>query len=171
METEFMAMALNVAARIEGLAEPGGVSVSRNAYGQIKDKLTFGYEDLGQHEEAIAEGKRSVELQPNGAMIHGLLGFIPVVIYMFRIIFTDEKSLTLYKQALLRSSEAYTIHMSLAITYALLDRQKEADAAVKKVLELYPSFSIERFSTTLPNKNQVDLKFLVGAMRKAGLPE
>ena len=41
---------VNVAARIEGLAEPGGVSISRNAYGQIKDKLTFGYEYIGEHE-------------------------------------------------------------------------------------------------------------------------
>ena len=41
---------VNVAARIEGLSEPGGVSISRNAYGQIKDKLTFGYEYIGEHE-------------------------------------------------------------------------------------------------------------------------
>ena len=41
---------VNVAARIEGLAEPGGVSISRNAYGQIKDKLPFGYEYIGEHE-------------------------------------------------------------------------------------------------------------------------
>ena len=41
---------VNVAARIEGLAEPGGVCVSRNAYDHIKDKLKFGYEYLGDHE-------------------------------------------------------------------------------------------------------------------------
>jgi adenylate cyclase len=41
---------VNVAARIESLAEPGGVSISRNAYGQIKDKLTVGYEYIGEHE-------------------------------------------------------------------------------------------------------------------------
>lgn len=41
---------VNVAARIEGIAEPGGVCISRNAFGQIKDKLKLGYEYLGQHE-------------------------------------------------------------------------------------------------------------------------
>jgi len=41
---------VNVAARIEGLAEPGGVCISRNAYDHIKDKLNLGYEYLGQHE-------------------------------------------------------------------------------------------------------------------------
>ncbi|MFC1877536.1 adenylate/guanylate cyclase domain-containing protein, partial [Thermodesulfobacteriota bacterium] len=41
---------VNVAARIEGLAEPGGVCISRNAYDHIKDKLKLGYEYLGDHE-------------------------------------------------------------------------------------------------------------------------
>ncbi|NNK84444.1 MAG: hypothetical protein HKO91_02675 [Desulfobacterales bacterium] len=41
---------VNVAARIESLSEPGGVCVSRNAYDHIKDKLSFGYEYLGDHE-------------------------------------------------------------------------------------------------------------------------
>jgi len=41
---------VNVAARIEGLADAGGVCISRNVYDQIKDKLTSGYEYLGDHE-------------------------------------------------------------------------------------------------------------------------
>jgi len=41
---------VNVAARIESLAEPGGVCISRNTYDHIKDKLNFGYEYLGDHE-------------------------------------------------------------------------------------------------------------------------
>jgi len=41
---------VNVAARIEGLADPGGICISRNTYDQIKDKLNLGYEYLGDHE-------------------------------------------------------------------------------------------------------------------------
>ena len=41
---------VNVAARIEGLAEPSGICISRNVYDQIKDKLNIGYEYLGDHE-------------------------------------------------------------------------------------------------------------------------
>jgi len=40
---------VNIAARIEGLADPGGICISRNVYNHIRDKLGFGYEYLGEH--------------------------------------------------------------------------------------------------------------------------
>jgi adenylate cyclase len=40
---------VNIAARLESLAEAGGICISRTAYGQIKNKLTLGYEYLGEH--------------------------------------------------------------------------------------------------------------------------
>jgi len=39
---------VNVAARLEALAESGGIMVSRNVYDQVRDKLSFGFEDLGE---------------------------------------------------------------------------------------------------------------------------
>ncbi|MGE5269105.1 MAG: adenylate/guanylate cyclase domain-containing protein [Thiohalocapsa sp.] len=38
---------VNVAARLEALAEPGGICVSRVVYDQVQDTLGFGFEDLG----------------------------------------------------------------------------------------------------------------------------
>ena len=40
---------VNVAARIESLADPGGICISRTAYDQVRKKLTLGYEYLGEH--------------------------------------------------------------------------------------------------------------------------
>ena len=40
---------VNVAARLEALAPPGGVCVSRNVYDQVKDKVAFGFEPMGEH--------------------------------------------------------------------------------------------------------------------------
>jgi class 3 adenylate cyclase len=39
---------VNVAARVEGLAEAGGICVSGTAFDQIEDKLPLGYEYLGE---------------------------------------------------------------------------------------------------------------------------
>jgi TolB-like protein/class 3 adenylate cyclase len=40
---------VNVAARLEGLAEPGGICVARNVYDQVKTKLDLGFEPMGKH--------------------------------------------------------------------------------------------------------------------------
>jgi adenylate cyclase len=39
---------VNVAARLEGLADPGGICISGNAYEQVRDKLQAKFEDLGE---------------------------------------------------------------------------------------------------------------------------
>jgi adenylate cyclase len=41
---------VNVAARIEGISDPGGVCVSRSTYDQVKDKLGFTFEYVGEQE-------------------------------------------------------------------------------------------------------------------------
>jgi adenylate cyclase len=41
---------VNIAARLEGLAEAGGICVSGSAYEQIENKLPLRYEYLGEHE-------------------------------------------------------------------------------------------------------------------------
>ncbi len=40
---------VNVAARLEALADPGGICVSRNVFNQAKNKLFLTFEDLGDH--------------------------------------------------------------------------------------------------------------------------
>jgi TolB-like protein/Flp pilus assembly protein TadD len=39
---------VNVAARLEALADPGGIMVSRNVHDQVRDKLSFSFEDMGE---------------------------------------------------------------------------------------------------------------------------
>jgi TolB-like protein/Flp pilus assembly protein TadD len=38
---------INIAARLEGIAEPGGILVSGTAYDQVKNKTTTGFDELG----------------------------------------------------------------------------------------------------------------------------
>ncbi len=47
---------VNVAARLETLAEPGGISLARSVFDQVRKQLDLGYEYLGEHElKNIAE--------------------------------------------------------------------------------------------------------------------
>ncbi|MGA7667514.1 MAG: adenylate/guanylate cyclase domain-containing protein [Pseudolabrys sp.] len=39
---------VNVAARLEALADPGGIMVSRTVHDQVRDKLSFGFKDMGE---------------------------------------------------------------------------------------------------------------------------
>ncbi len=41
---------VNVAARMEGLADPGGICVARNVYDQVEPKVDLAFEDLGEQE-------------------------------------------------------------------------------------------------------------------------
>jgi adenylate cyclase len=41
---------VNIAARLEGLAEPGGICISGDAYRHGKGKVEAGFEDLGEHD-------------------------------------------------------------------------------------------------------------------------
>jgi adenylate cyclase len=58
---------VNIAARLEGLAEAGGICISGTAYDQVKNKLSLGYEYLGEQTvKNIAEPIRvyRVRLEP-----------------------------------------------------------------------------------------------------------
>jgi adenylate cyclase len=56
---------VNVAARLEGLAEPGGICISRTVRDQIRDKLAYGFEDKGEQSvKNIARPVRVYALRP-----------------------------------------------------------------------------------------------------------
>jgi len=158
------------------------------------------YLKMRKYEEAIESGKRSIELQPNGAFFHVLLGAtlndaglvdegithvkqairlnpFPVYYYYYHLgrCYLQkgqyEDALTEFKKALQRAPEAPQNHGNLAITYILLDRNEEARASTAKMLELAPWVSVSLLSKTSSVKNQDYLKLFIDAMRKAGFPE
>jgi adenylate cyclase len=155
---------------------------------------------MRKYKKAITAGERSIELAPNGAMYHGLLGLtlnfagrqdeaikhlkqgirlnpFPAYWYFghlsrcYLLKRQYEDALTAAKKALHLSPDAPSNHRRLAIIYTLSNRQEEASAATKKALELDPNFSVERAKKLYPFKNQADLKFYIAALRKAGFPE
>ena len=59
---------VNIAARLEGLAEPGGIWISGSAFEQVRDKLEVGFEDLGdQQVKNIDRPVRAYRVAPDQA--------------------------------------------------------------------------------------------------------
>src|SRR6516164_5978776 len=56
---------VNIAARLEALAEPGGICISRMVRDQVRDKLAYAFEDLGEQSvKNIARPVRVYALRP-----------------------------------------------------------------------------------------------------------
>jgi TolB-like protein/class 3 adenylate cyclase/Flp pilus assembly protein TadD len=70
---------VNVAARLEALAEPGGICISRVVRDQIRDKLLYGFTDLG--EQNLKNIARSVRVYEMSAAAVGLLPPIAAAVH------------------------------------------------------------------------------------------
>jgi adenylate cyclase len=69
---------VNVAARLEALAEPGGICISRMVRDQIRDKLAYPFEDIGeQNVKNIARPVRVYRLRPE-ALVDPLAPGAPI---------------------------------------------------------------------------------------------
>jgi adenylate cyclase len=59
---------VNIAARLEALAEPGGICLSASAHEQVRDKLDLAFEDIGeQRVKNIARPIRAYRVRPQRA--------------------------------------------------------------------------------------------------------
>jgi adenylate cyclase len=75
---------VNVAARLEGLADPGGVLVSQAAYDQVRDRVQYAFDDLGSLKNItrpvrvfrLVMGRRS---RRRGARLQGDFGDLQAV--------------------------------------------------------------------------------------------
>src|SRR5262252_4202125 len=59
---------VNVAARLEGIAEPGGICISESAYQQVRDKVDVTFQDAGEQQlKNIPRPVRAYQMRPSGA--------------------------------------------------------------------------------------------------------
>jgi adenylate cyclase len=69
---------VNVAARLEALAQPGGICISRTVRDQIRDKLSYKFEDIGEQiVKNIARPVRVYLLRPETIAALSILSVLP----------------------------------------------------------------------------------------------
>jgi adenylate cyclase len=154
---------VNVAARLEALAEPGEICVSRVARDQVRDKVAFGFVDLGEQQvKNIARPVRVYRVRDEDRRQRtALVGLIPTIAT------PDKPSIAV-----------------LSFTNMSTDPEQEyfADGIAEDVitaLSQYPSlFVIARNSSFTYKSRAVDVKqigsglgvryVLEGSLRKAG---
>jgi adenylate cyclase len=153
-----------------------------------------------QYDEAIAEGERSLALEPNSAFVHYALayslhnarrpeeaiGLLKKAIRLspfadpwyqgilgvcYRMVGRSEEAIPLYEKVLHYNQNDMFAHLELAATYVELGRNEDAEAEAAEVLRIDPKFSLESYRKGRLYKNPDDLERVIGALRKAGLPE
>jgi adenylate cyclase len=66
---------VNIASRLEGLTQPGGICIARNVYDQVKNKLDLGFEPMGEHRvKNIAEPLTVYRVLANAGAVTRAIG-------------------------------------------------------------------------------------------------
>jgi class 3 adenylate cyclase len=138
---------VNIAARLESIAEPGGICISDDAYRQVHGKLDGNFQDaawnffpchglalghfsLGHYEKAAAAARKAIQFNPGFSMSH----------------------------------------MLLAASLAKMGRLGEAKDAAAQVLALQPSYRFGKHFAGVDCAAALAAS-LSEALRTAGLPE
>lgn len=154
----------------------------------------------GMHDKAILEGKRAVQLNPNGAEAHVHLAAILVFVgnpdeairlinkafrlnptptsYYYNMLGTAYRSAQQYEDAITACEKmvhmnpnSLSPYITLASCHSLLNQIDLARQDVTEILRIDPQYSIGQFALTMPYKDKEELELYLEALRKAGLPE
>jgi adenylate cyclase len=151
-----------------------------------------------EYDKAISEGERAVALAPGEASVHisyaknlvfagraeeaiplfqkairlnpvGPTGLYLNLGHALRMTGKFEEAASAYRKSIQRSPDNILTHVSLAATYSMMGREKEARAEAAEVIRINPKFSLDLFAKRQVYKDQSEVNKLVDALRKAGL--
>ena len=75
---DLMGDSVNIAARLEGIADPGGICLSEDAYRQVRDRLKEGFADLAEKElKNIARPVRVFAITASSGVTQELIASTP----------------------------------------------------------------------------------------------
>jgi adenylate cyclase len=82
-----------------------------------------------------------------------------------------EEAIKVLKKSLHYQPDFLGAHVRLSGCYAALGREEEAHAEAVEVLRLNPKLSVKKFAKKSPVRDKAERERIIGALRKAGLPE
>ncbi|MBU0582453.1 MAG: tetratricopeptide repeat protein [Alphaproteobacteria bacterium] len=155
---------------------------------------------MGRQDEAVAEARQWVELEPGNADAYANLAgalsisgepekinalidraislnpFYPFYYTLYKgmaslLMHRYAEALDLLKRSAARNPEAMHAHLFLAACLGLLGDAASARAALDEVFRIHPGFSTGWVKTYFPYKRAADLELLVGGLRLAGLSD
>jgi adenylate cyclase len=160
--------------------------------------LGYLYTLTRQHDKAIAQGERAVELDPNSSLAYLWLGSslnyngrkeeaVTMIEKAIRLnpmppsswyVFLGsallnagryDEAVTVSRKATKLSPNNIFAHLALVLSYILSNRDEKARSAAVEVLRIQPNFSVDNFAKRMPYKDPADIQRMVKAWRKAGL--
>jgi adenylate cyclase len=128
--------------------------------------LSMAFHYIGRHVDAIAAAKKAIRHDP-----HPPTWFMISLGSSYYFMGKYDEAIEQFRNVLKRNPRDQITLTRLSAALIQLDRTQEAQAAIREVLKLNPSFSVEHIKKTWAYKNQEDLNKITAALRKAGLPE
>ena len=152
-----------------------------------------------QYDEAIAMTKKAIILAPNhaenlaiAAAIHNKLGqpdrsfelikramrlcpiypswYLGALATACRLLGRNESAVSVFEAGIKRNADNLSLHIGLATTLGIMDRQNDARKTVSQILRLNPDFSIKKYVEGLSYRDPKQLSRFEDGLRKAGLP-
>jgi len=133
-----------------------------NGYAVLTRVLHFS----GSPDAGLEPMKTAMRLNPGEP-----LGYLMILGNTYFTLGRYEDAADIMEKAIARNPSAQRPHMWLAATYTQLGLVDEAAWETEELLSLDPDFSLRHIVKGLPFKNPAHLETVVGALRKAGLPE
>ena len=162
--------------------------------------LAYSHLLKGEHDKAIATAERGVALGPSNADVVANLAFnlnwvgrskealvwiekamrfspfypawfVGVKAHAFRLLGRFDDAVEAYGAVISETPAYLAPRTGLTTCYVEMGRKADAQESGRKVLELVPKFSIERFMHTPGYKDRALNEHTADALREAGLPE
>jgi tetratricopeptide (TPR) repeat protein len=110
--------------------------------------------------------QRAIRLDP----VHAMKSYADLV-KTYRMMGQYEKALAVYEDISSNLQGHMDLHLDLIACYTALGKKENADTEVSNFLKKVPDFSLTRFSSRFPSKDEAGKAYFIDLLKRAGLPE